>query len=73
MEVAIKILKLYQEMMNKKTGGQKIETFDLIKILQGLFSIPALLVSIFLFIKFKHAFSVHTQNNIFIISCLMIT
>lgn len=43
----------------------------MIKILQGLFSIPALLVSMFLFLKFRHAFSIHTQNNLFRISCLM--
>lgn len=51
--------------------GKKIEEFDITKILQGLFSIPALLISMFLFVKFKHAFSIHTQHNIFRICCLM--
>ena len=66
------MLNIYEEIItNKKNMGKKIETFDLIKILQGLFSVPALLISIFLFLKFKHAFSIHTQYNIFRISCCM--
>ena len=53
--------------------GKKIEEFDMIQILQFLFPIPALIISIFLFLKFRHAFSIHTQHNIFRICCLMLS
>jgi hypothetical protein len=40
--------------------------------LQGLFSIPFMLICIYLFMRFKYAFNRQNSKNIVIISCLMI-
>lgn len=46
---------------------------DLVEILQEIFSVPFLMVSIYLFARFKHAFSRHTSRNVSKIAYLMLS
>jgi hypothetical protein len=70
MVVAVEVVRLVHEIAAGHLHGQKV---DLTKLLEGLFSIPFLLVSAYLFIRFKHAFSRQTSKNIVHICYLMLT
>lgn len=56
--------------MNKgKLHGQKL---DLIRLLEGFITIPLLVASVYLFVRFKHAFSRATSRNVIKISYIML-
>ena len=68
-EMAITARNVYHNLVKNKT---KVQNLDQTIMLQGIFSIPALLICIFLFLKFRHAFSTHTSRNIIRISYIML-
>ena len=70
MVVAIEVINLVHEITAGHLHGQKV---DLVKLLEGVFSIPFLLVSVYLFIRFKYAFSRQTSKNVVHICYLMLT
>jgi len=68
--VAIEVINLGHEIASGHLHGQKV---DLVRLLEGLFSIPFLLISIYLIYRFKHAFCRQTSKNIMHICFLMLT
>lgn len=62
----------YDEFHEIKKGHLKGQKIDAVRILYGLFSIPFLSLSMFLFLRFKHAYCRQNSRNIVIISYLMI-
>lgn len=68
--VAVEVFNIYKEIKSGELHGQKL---DLIRLVEGLFSIPFLLSSMYLMIRFKHGFSKATQRNIVKISILMMS
>lgn len=62
---------VYSEVKRGHIHIQDGEMSDMLRILQSMISIPFLLISSILFLRFKHAFSRSTQGNIVKISYLM--
>ena len=62
----------YDEFHEIKKGHLKGQKIDSVRILYGLFSIPFLILSIVLFLRFKHAYCRQNSRNIVIIGYLMI-
>lgn len=72
-DVAVKVVDVFNEIKRGHIHIQDGEMSDMLRILQSIFSIPFLLVSSILFFRFKHAFSRQTQGNIAKICYLMFT
>jgi hypothetical protein len=59
-DVAVKVVDVYNEVKRGHIHIQDGEMSDMLRILQSMFSLPFLLVSSILFLRFKHAFSRQT-------------
>lgn len=67
----MKIVDVYNEVKRGHIHIQDGEMSDMLRIMQAMISIPFLLISSILFLRFKHAFSRATSGNIVKISYFM--
>lgn len=68
--VAVKIYNTYKTITHGQLHGQKIE---MSKLVEGLFSIPFILASLVLMVRFRNGFSITTNRNIIYVSVLMMS
>mmetsp|Transcript_24173 Transcript_24173/g.37165 ORF Transcript_24173/g.37165 Transcript_24173/m.37165 type:complete len:144 (-) Transcript_24173:832-1263(-) len=69
MELAVVILGVYKELKVMKTKSP----LDLVRVLHGLFSVPFIAISVFLYARFSWAFSRQTSRNLIKISWIMLS